>query len=514
MKKLTIEQMHETAKTRNGKCLSTEYVNSKTKLEWECEYGHRWMMIANSVRSGQWCPECAKQRMIESKRIPFEEIEKYVKSKGGRIASGEYIDGNSVLIFECKHNHQWPTKVSTMWRGRWCPICQRKVANKKTSHSIEHMHEIAKSRGGECLSTKYENSKTELKWKCEHGHIWKQKPYIIIRGQWCPVCYRDSLDDLQAHASKKKGKCLSNEYSTSDTKYKWSCQNGHEWEATWHSVKKGSWCQKCEGKDKKTLEDARVIALKRGGELLSTEYINTKSLLKWKCKNGHTFSLSYSDSKRHWCPKCRHSIGEEVVRAVLEEMLNVPFPKTRPSWLKNKRSMELDGFNEALNIAFEHQGQQHYRVVKRFHPKGIYDLERQQKRDELKRKLCDEHNVQLIEIPEYGTMTKTIEDLESLILSSPMSKYVVKDYDLNTINLDSIFFRISDRLNELKKCAQSHGGELLSKVYVNSKVKLKWKCKHGHIFEKNAYDVLRVGRWCPECSKRQRKVLRKNRQKK
>lgn len=39
---ITIDTLKELAISRGGKCLSTEYINSQTPVEWECENGHKW----------------------------------------------------------------------------------------------------------------------------------------------------------------------------------------------------------------------------------------------------------------------------------------------------------------------------------------------------------------------------------------------------------------------------------------------------------------------------------------
>ena len=57
----TIEQMRKTAASKGGRCLSSRYVNGKTKLEWECSQGHRWWALPNSVSRGSWCPECYRR---------------------------------------------------------------------------------------------------------------------------------------------------------------------------------------------------------------------------------------------------------------------------------------------------------------------------------------------------------------------------------------------------------------------------------------------------------------------
>ena len=54
--------------------------------------------------------------------------------------------------------------------------------------TIKEMRQIAKERGGKCLSTKYVNVHTKLLWECSEGHQWKAKPSNIKRGSWCRKC--------------------------------------------------------------------------------------------------------------------------------------------------------------------------------------------------------------------------------------------------------------------------------------------------------------------------------------
>ncbi len=56
--KLGIDLMRTIAAERGGMCVSTSYVNSATKLEWECARGHRWLATPNSIRRGHWCARC------------------------------------------------------------------------------------------------------------------------------------------------------------------------------------------------------------------------------------------------------------------------------------------------------------------------------------------------------------------------------------------------------------------------------------------------------------------------
>lgn len=54
----TIREMQLLAKSRGGRCWSKTYTNSKTKLWWECNQGHRFEATPESIRKGGWCKKC------------------------------------------------------------------------------------------------------------------------------------------------------------------------------------------------------------------------------------------------------------------------------------------------------------------------------------------------------------------------------------------------------------------------------------------------------------------------
>lgn len=57
--KRTIEDMQDLAKKYGGRCLSETYINSTTKLKWECKNGHVWESTTRGMRRIKfWCPKC------------------------------------------------------------------------------------------------------------------------------------------------------------------------------------------------------------------------------------------------------------------------------------------------------------------------------------------------------------------------------------------------------------------------------------------------------------------------
>ena len=114
---------------------------------------------------------------------------------------------------------------------------------------LREMKDLAKIRGGWCLSKRYINKDAKLKWKCAEGHIWEATAGSVKnKSSWCLQCSgsaKSTIVQMQKLAKLKGGECLSKKYIESHAKLKWRCKQGHEWEAASHSVKRGHWCQKC-----------------------------------------------------------------------------------------------------------------------------------------------------------------------------------------------------------------------------------------------------------------------------
>ncbi|MDP3036826.1 MAG: hypothetical protein Q8N07_03765, partial [Rhodocyclaceae bacterium] len=57
-RKYSIEDMQSIAQQQGGKCLSSEFINTKTKLLWRCAHGHTWEALPGNVLRGHWCKDC------------------------------------------------------------------------------------------------------------------------------------------------------------------------------------------------------------------------------------------------------------------------------------------------------------------------------------------------------------------------------------------------------------------------------------------------------------------------
>jgi hypothetical protein len=320
------------------------------------------------------------------KKYSFDDIRKIIsqisKSKTGlpgKILSNpeEFQGVKSTLKFKCGTcNHQWETTVDAIIHNKsWCLKCAAKGRVNNQRGSIEEHQKIITQKGGKLVEIRYENPKEKL---------FNQR-----------------------------------------TRFKVECEAGHEFSINAHNLKQGKWCRECSyeiigDKLRGSFQDIQNIIEKRGGKCLSKpeDYKNEHQKLTIQCNKEHIFERrTYNLKRGDWCPVCSQGIFEKISRGFFEEMFKSKFPEERPNWLINSRGnqMELDGYNKSIGLAFEAQGEQHYRAVIHFN-QALEDLEQRTKDDLRKLELCKQNNVTLIQIPYY-------------IPYSKMQQYIIRKYE-------------------------------------------------------------------------------------
>ena len=373
-----LEQSIKIAKERKGKCLSTEYINALTKLLWECNNGHQWEATLSDIKKGTWCPICGQGvrericreifKQITGIGFPKKRPKWLVNSRNNQMEldgyctelkiafeyHGEYhyirnnhfqrrnetlvqrkIDDNTKIKLCEEHNVKViivPYHIKTVDLKDYI-FEQLKALNLGinlnvdtqieyvVSNELEELREIAKKRGGVCLSNIYLGVTEKHKFQCSKGHIWEALASNIksARKMWCPTCKPErignsnrkyTLQDMIDLARKKKGKFISKEFKSVNDKYLWECKKKHQWSAAPIDIMKGGWCKKCSILSRTdTIDEMQKIAKSRGGRCLSTEYINSQTKLLWECQYGHQWEAKPNNIKinKSWCPYCSRS---------------------------------------------------------------------------------------------------------------------------------------------------------------------------------------------------------------
>ncbi len=245
-----LEEMRKLAVARGGECLSNRFIDNKTKLHWRCAEGHEWEAIPQNVIRGHWCMICGNERQGRLKAHTIEMMQKIAAERGGECLSTIYKNNTTELRWRCKHGHEWTAVPGSVvgrknFKGSWCPICAGKLPK---NSALQELQKLAVRRGGKLLSKHYKNARSHLRWQCAKAHKWSAIPSAVKRGGWCPICagsFPLNIGHMRKAASTFDGRCLSKKYINVDTPLRWRCLEGHEWSARPENVLAGHWCPIC-----------------------------------------------------------------------------------------------------------------------------------------------------------------------------------------------------------------------------------------------------------------------------
>jgi hypothetical protein len=108
--------------------------------------------------------------------------------------------------------------------------------------------------------------------------------------------------------TKQGCELLETEYINSKTKMKYKCKCGNESYITWDSFKQGKRCMKCGCKEKLTFEYVKNYFKEQDCELLEKEYINANTKMNYICKCKNKSIITFAKfQKGNRCMKCSPS---------------------------------------------------------------------------------------------------------------------------------------------------------------------------------------------------------------
>ena len=172
--------------------------------------------------------------------------------RNGTCLSDRYVNMHTHLDFRCGIcGFEWSATPTSIVSGRWCRRCAAYRRAEKRKLTIEMMPELARRRGGQCLSPTYINANTHLLWEYQNPDhpLFRMIPSAVKRGQWCKECayeFRGNYQLLDLHtfqevACQRGGECLSAEYRGVHAKLLWRCAHGHEFMCTPADVRNQGW---------------------------------------------------------------------------------------------------------------------------------------------------------------------------------------------------------------------------------------------------------------------------------
>ncbi len=308
----------------------------------------------------------------------------------------------------------------------------------------------------------------------------------------------------QKIAAQKGGECLSTEYLNASSKLKFKCKHGHVWETKGVNISgKGRWCPHCAPNKKLSLADAIDFANQFDGYCISKTYVKCTDKLQWKCKYGHEWESTFVSIKnsKGWCPQCTGKLfSENLVRLMFERLTGKKFIKIKPKWLKYGKS-----FLELDGYCSELGLAFEHQGAQHYKLTGFSStkkiLNKIKHRDEIKQKLCNANNITLIMVP----------DVFSIIGIDNLFDFIQNKLKRNNVPINEINFHLEFFLKEIKtKPYDNIMSEINDLVklrggkclssYTHYNVKLKFQCNNGHEWLAK-WNNIKFGSWCPFCYK-------------
>jgi hypothetical protein len=495
--------MYKLAKEKDGRCLSTEYINNRVKLLWECEHGHQFWAKPGAIKnSGTWCPECGG-----TKKLTIERMKKEANLRGGKCLSDQYINSATNLRWECANGHIWEDKWDHVRNGRWCHECGSHLfTENKCRYIMEEIFQkkFRKNRTilGEGLEIDGYNSELKIgfeyqgeqhykfikHWHGTRDNFYKRvdadKRKIVIANLKgikiiiipFSISYTDEgllnyilkelkgiglnkeisfdeihigdyyatlekLNEAKSIAEERKGKCLSKSYISSHHKLLWECEYGHKFRNSLSIIKLGVWCPDCNGTPKGTIEEMQDLANQFNGICLSEIYISSDSYLEWKCEQNHVFKRKPLDVKKgRWCPECAK-------------------PKRKKTTIEDLKALAKERGGRCLSTEYLTKDDSY-----------LWE--------------CNKGHTWLAS---YGHVKNSGSWCRKCAFEQRKNVFTPKG-----------------TIEEMRDLAKQFNGSCLSEHYVTNKTYLVWKCDHDHEFRRKPVDVKR-GHWCPICTKLKRK---------
>lgn len=184
--------------TKNGSLTPDEvYASSNRYAWWMCEKGHEWEAVIGS-RSKNGCPFCSNRRIIPGENDFASAYPLLAKqwhpTKNGTLGPDQIAPGTSTRYWWiCDKGHEWLASPSARAHGRGCAVCAGKKIVPGCNDLATKYPAMAKqwhpTKNGLLKACEVApSSNKKYWWMCEKGHEWEATPGSRSRGLGCPYC--------------------------------------------------------------------------------------------------------------------------------------------------------------------------------------------------------------------------------------------------------------------------------------------------------------------------------------
>ena len=260
------------------------------------------------------------------KKLTFEYVKQYFESQGCKLIEKEYINNRTDMRYLCKNDHLCKVNFGAFKFGRGCAKC---TGNKK--HIFEDVQKYFKEHGCKLLATEYKNNSTPMKYECKCGNKECKISFANFKkGERCiecSGCKKHTYEYIKQYFEDHDCELKEKEYINCKTLMKYRCDCGNDkWKITFNNFKYGQRCPECRGGIRLTFEYVYNYFKEHNCELLETEYKNSKTKMKYRCDCGNPNICKITFKKFKIGQRCRECMKRKIAeknRYTLKEVQKI-----------------------------------------------------------------------------------------------------------------------------------------------------------------------------------------------
>jgi len=324
-----LDKLREIAKKRDGKLISTKYIDTSFKYTFKCSRGHIFKINVRGLSKGSWCSECSSGLYERITRIAIEQLlgirlEKsypvWLKSSSGYQLELDGYNEKHKIAFEHQGSYHYKEVKKSHFNHKGVVVrdeeklklCEERGVKVIYVPELTTMTPVSELKSliiSECNRLGIKLTKKQLTKELDLDSAY-------VRG--------DVLKEHQEEIKSLKIRVLSTSYLGVDNKHKYECLVcGDVFERTFYSQSKGAGCNKCLDKElglfkrkiwKDVVKDAANVGLKPSFSY--QDYCSKQNKLPYECVKCGFVSMKAPGNVQQGqgCPKCvkvKEILGED-----------------------------------------------------------------------------------------------------------------------------------------------------------------------------------------------------------